>query len=104
MDKKYNTHYWRKVKTTNIKNEFNLTFYKTRCLGHLECQNDLYKYFIPNGSPNETTWIGNIVHILTKDCFAPSSPYCKIYNVMSFFVNTCVTRLYYVMHKQENLT
>ncbi len=37
MDKKYDSQFWCKVKTTNIKNDFNLTFCKIRCLGHLEC-------------------------------------------------------------------
>jgi hypothetical protein len=29
MDRKYDDHFWCKVKTTNIKNDFNLTFRKT---------------------------------------------------------------------------
>ncbi len=37
MDKKYNGHDWCKMKTMNIKNAFNLTFWKARCLGHLQC-------------------------------------------------------------------
>jgi hypothetical protein len=37
MDKKYDGHFWCKVKTTNIKNDFNLTFCNIKCLGHLEC-------------------------------------------------------------------
>ncbi len=99
MDKKYNGHSWWKVKTTNIMNDFNLVFHKIRCLGHLQFRNKLCNYFILNGSPNEIAWIGNNVQGLNKDYFAFSSPYYKIYIVVSFCVNSCVAHTYYIMHK-----
>jgi hypothetical protein len=34
----------------------------------------------------------------------PSPPFCKICNVITFYVNTCVVHMYYVVHKQVNLT
>jgi hypothetical protein len=37
MDKKHDGHVWYKVKTINIKNNFNLNLQKIRCLGHLQC-------------------------------------------------------------------
>ncbi len=37
MDKKHDGHAWCKVKMTNMKNDFNLTFQKAWCLGHLQC-------------------------------------------------------------------
>ncbi len=37
MDMKHDGHARCKVKITNIKNDFNLTFQKIRCLGHLQC-------------------------------------------------------------------
>jgi hypothetical protein len=68
--KKYDGHSWCKVKTTNIKNDFNLTFHMTSCLGHLECQNHFYNYLVLNGNPNEIAWISDTIHGLNKDCFA----------------------------------
>ncbi len=85
-------------------NDFNLTFRKTRCLGHLEYRNQLYNYLVLNGTPNEIAWIGDIIHNFNKDCFALDPPFCKLYNVMPFCVNTCVAHMYYIMHKQANLT
>ncbi len=35
MDRKHDGHAWYKVKTTNIKNNFNLNFQRVCCLGHL---------------------------------------------------------------------
>ncbi len=88
-------HSWYKVMTTNIKNDFNSTFHKRRCLGHLECQNHLYNYLVFNGTPNEIAWIRNTIHNLSNDYFAPSLPFCKICNVVSLYVNTvlfaCIT-------------
>ncbi len=78
MDRKYNGYSWCKVKTTNINNDFNLTFCKTRRLGHLECWNHLHNYLVLNGNPNEPTWIGNTIHSVSKDYFAPSTPFCRL--------------------------
>lgn len=78
-------------------------FYKTRCLGHLECRNKLFNYFILNGNPNKIAWIGNIIHVFTQNHFTFGLPFCKLCNVVSFCVNTCVVCMYYVVHKQEIL-
>lgn len=99
MDRKYNGHSWWKVKMKNIKNDFNLVFHRIRCLGHLQCRNKLCNYFILNGIPNEIAWIGNNVQGLNQDHFTPSLSYYKIYNVVSFCVNSCVVHMYYIMHK-----
>jgi hypothetical protein len=55
-------------------------------------------------------WMGvvmkplGLAKVFTKDCFAPSPPYCKICSVLLFYVNTCVVHMYYVVHKHEYLT
>jgi len=102
MDKKHDGHAWCKVKTTNIKNDFKLTFWRVRCLGHLQCRNDGCNFFFLNKCRNETTWIGD-VRDLQGSCFAPNPPFCKICNSAPFYVNMCVACMYYIVHKQENL-
>jgi hypothetical protein len=94
---------WCKVKMTNIKNDFKFTFWKARCLGHLQCWNDDYIFFFLNKCRNETTWISDVAHNLQGGCFSPSPPFCKICNNTPFYVNMCVTCMYYIVHKQVNL-
>ncbi len=99
MDRKNDGHAWCKVKTTNIKNDFNLIFWKARCLGHLQCQNDGYDFFLLNKCTHEIAWIGDIVHDLQGGRFALGPPFCKIYNTALLCVNLCAVRMYYIMHK-----
>jgi hypothetical protein len=40
MDRKYDSHTWCKVKTTNIKKKIGLGFRSAKCLDHLRCAND----------------------------------------------------------------
>ncbi len=54
MDKKNDGHACCKVITTNIKNNFWLSFKKTRCLGHLRCVQDDYENYVRSASRNET--------------------------------------------------
>jgi len=44
--RKRDNHAWCKVKTTNIKYDFSLGFHSSRCLGHLQCQNDCSVEFV----------------------------------------------------------
>ncbi len=53
MDRKYDGHPWCKVITTNIKNNFGLSFQKAHCLGHLRCLHNDYENFMHIGSRNE---------------------------------------------------
>jgi hypothetical protein len=41
------------VITTNIKNNFGLSFQKAHCLGHLRCLHNDYENFMHIGSRNE---------------------------------------------------
>jgi hypothetical protein len=45
---------WSKIITTNIKNNFCLSFKKAHCLGHLQCVQDDYKCFVHLGFRNKT--------------------------------------------------
>ncbi len=64
MYKIHDGHMWYKVKTINIKNNFNLNFLKAHCLGHLQCCNDACDFYRFNKCRNKTVWNGNIVHKL----------------------------------------
>jgi hypothetical protein len=99
MDKKHDGHAWRKVKMTNIKNDFNLTFWRVHYLGHLQCRNDGCDLFFLNKCKNKTTWIGIIIHDLRGGYFASGPPFCKICNSAFFYVNMCVAHMYYVVHE-----
>jgi hypothetical protein len=70
MDKKHDGHLWCKVKMTNIKNDSKIIFWRTRCLGHLQCWNDGCDFFLPNKCRNETTWISDVIHNLQGGHFA----------------------------------
>ncbi len=102
MDKKHDGHVWCKVKMINIKKDFKLTFWRERWLDHLQCRNDNYNFFLLNKCRNET-WISDVVHNLQGGYFVPSPPFCKIYNNTPFYVNMCVTYMYYIVHKHVNL-
>ncbi len=54
MDRKCDGHVWSKIITTNIKNNFCLSFKKAHCLGHLQCVQDDYKCFVHLGFRNKT--------------------------------------------------
>ncbi len=67
-------------------------------------QFDKCKYFLLNSYKNKIAWIGDIVLHLREQTFKPSSPFCKICSNFPFCVNTCVAYMYYIVHKQINLT
>lgn len=103
INRKYDNHAWCKVKTTNIKNDFNFTSQNTWCWSQFQCQNDHYDYFLLNAITNENVWSGDTMFHLSKQSYVPSSPYCKICSNPHLCVDTCVTWIYYVVHKQVNL-
>ncbi len=55
-----------KVITTNIKNSFGLNFREVHYLGHLCCVQDDCDYFIRSRAHNETIWIDELTHTLSK--------------------------------------
>jgi hypothetical protein len=46
MDKRYDGHVWTKTITTNITNDFGLSFRSSACVGHLRCNNKECEYLI----------------------------------------------------------
>ena len=59
MSKQYDGHTWCKTMTTNIKNEYGLTYRKSSCTGHLQCPNMSCDYICRNnGMVNSTEWSG----------------------------------------------
>lgn len=85
MDKKHDGHVWCKANTTNIKNNFNLTFQNARCLGHLQCQNYGYDFFLLNKCKNKIAWNGNIVHDLKGLVLLPVRLFAK-FIIMPIYV------------------
>jgi hypothetical protein len=63
MDKKYDGHFWCKIKTTNIKNNDGLKFKHSFYVGHVSCQNLQFVYYVKNDGYKETNWEGG-----TKNC------------------------------------
>jgi len=61
---RYNGHIWCKVKTTNIKNSFGLGFKSTKCLGHLQSQNDYCFLFNRLSVHNKVNWNGDLSQVL----------------------------------------
>jgi hypothetical protein len=78
MDKKYDGHFWCKIKTTNIKNNDGLKFKRSSYVGHVFCQNLQFVYYVKNDAYNETNWEGGI-----KNCIEAGKelqndlPYCR---------------------------
>jgi hypothetical protein len=44
MDKMCDGHPWCTTKTTNIQNDFGLSFWRSTCVGYLQCHYDYYNY------------------------------------------------------------
>ena len=99
MDKLYNGRMWIKTMTTNITNNFNLTFWSSTCVGHLHCENLHCKYFqrIHRAlSFNETEFDG-----ITKEQFLIARPpplgstlVCKMYKEPLKCMSLCKARIF----------
>jgi hypothetical protein len=88
---------------TNINNDFNLFFEKHAAWAICNARMmDAISFFLTNV---ELKQLGLVTLFMTLGgCFAPGPPFCKICNSAPFYVNMCVACMYYVVHKQENLT
>ena len=49
MDKMCDGHHWCTTKTMNIQNNFGLSFWRSTCVGYLQCHNEYYDYMHHNG-------------------------------------------------------
>ncbi len=61
-------------------------------------------FFLFNKCKNEIVLSGDVVHKFKGDCFTLGSHFYETYNITPFYVMLCLAHMYYVMHKQENLT
>jgi hypothetical protein len=100
-----------KLMMTNTNNSFGLGFRTTKCLNHLQCQNDFCCMFLQFGVHNEVAWSNNSSQLLfVGQCvlglptctisykFCGSSPFCvKV-------LKTCICRIYYIVHKLNDLS
>jgi hypothetical protein len=101
MDKRHDGHAWTKTVTSHIKNDMNLTFCTSTCLGHLRCENRDCEYtsHIHRTSPvNELEWDGFTVTTIPVGQPIPTGSYlvCKICKVPLVCIATCGARIYYV--------
>ena len=81
MDKMCDEHLWCTTKTTNIQNDFGLSFRRSSCAGHLQCTNKYCDYLYRNGSVhNCTEWIGSTpISFFVKDVAPKKSRLeCKV--------------------------
>jgi hypothetical protein len=81
MDKMCDRHPWYTTTTTNIQNDFELSFRHFSCADHLQCTNTYCDYLYCNrGVHNYTKWIGSIsIPILVGDIVPEKSRLkCKI--------------------------
>jgi hypothetical protein len=101
MDKRHDGHAWTKTVTSNIKNDLNLTFRSSTCIGHLRCENHDCEYTsrIHRTFPiNEREWDGFTVTtiLVGQPTPARSSFVYKICKVRPVCIATYAARVYYV--------
>jgi hypothetical protein len=86
MDKKHDGHAWHKVKMTNIKNDFNLTFWRAQYLGHLQCRNYGCDFFLFNKCKNETTWMASLFMTFKEVVLLLVHHFTKFVKMLSFML------------------
>jgi hypothetical protein len=103
MDKKYDGHTWCRTKTSNIRNDWGLTFRRATCVGHLQCQNKDCDFLSRSSRMNETEWEGNIVTPFSIGMDPPlhSTITCKICNSPPVCLATCNARMYYIFSRGD---
>ena len=104
MDKIYDVHVWCRTKTTNIQNEFGLTFRRSSCVGHLQCPNDSCAYLSRNGGVrNSTEWIDITPTPFMVDTEPPkkSKVQCKVCHAAPICLDVCYAKIIYV-HSQSS--
>ena len=104
MDKRYDGHLWTKTITTNIKNDFGLSFRSSTCVGWLRCSNkecDFLKRVPKIFEVNETEFEGCTLQAFVMDQPPPSDStlVCKVCKEPPSCVATCEAKIYYVVGK-----
>ena len=105
MGKQYDGHTWCRTITTNVKNDYKLTFRKSVCPGHLQCSNADCDYITRNpGKVNSTEWAGVLPTPYEVGCIRPpnSSLVCKICRIPPICLATCGARIFYVYSSDKD--
>ena len=99
MDKMCDGHPWCTTKTTNIQNDFGLSFRRSTCAGHLQCPNDYCDYMHRNGGlRNNTEWAGSTPLPFVVGNVAPtrSTIKCKVCRSTPVCIALCPARILYI--------
>ena len=107
MDKRYDGHVWTKTITTNITNDFGLSFRYSGCVGHLRCNNKECEYLIRRPrifEVNETEFEGCTLQAFVVDQAPPtdSTLVCKVCKQPPTCIATCGAKIYYVAGKNNH--
>jgi hypothetical protein len=108
MDKRYDGHVWTKTITTNITNEFGLSFRSSACVGHLRCNNKECEYLIRRPrifQVNETEFEGCTLQTFVVGQTPPtdSTLVCKVCKEPPTCIATCGAKIYYVAGKNNHI-
>ena len=107
MGKQYDGHTWCKTMTSNISNEFGLTFQKSACTGHLQCPNLDCDYIDRNaGKVNFSEWAGLTPSPFLVGRTAPSNStlVCKVCRTPPLCLASCNAKILYVFCSDQNTT
>ena len=99
MDKICDGHSWCTTKTTNIQNDFELSFRRSTCARHFQCPNDYYDYVHRNGGlRNNTKWAGSTPLPFVVGNVSPtrSTIECKICRSTLMCIALCHARIIYI--------
>ncbi len=101
MDRKHDGHLWCVMKTTDIKNDYALTFRQATCVGHLSCMVEDCPCQMQTKKINEVHWEGvinnpfQLGHIPSTH----STIICRYCKNPPSYMPICNARMYYVVHK-----
>ena len=104
LHKRYHGHMCIKTMTTNITNNFGLSFRYSSCVGWLRCKNkecDFLKFVQKIFEDNKTEFEGCTVQVFLVDQPPPSDStlVCKVCKKPSSCIATCKAKIYYVAGK-----
>ena len=99
MDKMYDGYSWCTTETTNIQNDFGLSFRRFSCAVHLQCTNIYCDYLYHNRSVHKCTkWIGSILIPFSMGDVPPkkSRLECKVYCSTLVCIALCHAHIIYI--------
>ena len=102
IDRRYDEHAWSRTVTSNIRNDLNLTFRTSSCLGHLRCDNADCEYLNRDQRTTpvkETEWDGISKKLFAVEDKPPggSTVVCKSCNTPPTCIALCPAKIYYVI-------